>query len=299
MGRRRENVKPSQARQGITLLEVLISCGLLVIGLSAMAAMLPAAGSRLAQASIEDRASVTASNALAELKNRGLLSAAAFGDPARVLSLGMTVGDLPGFSDGAVSGGDWFTVPAADAARRLGSPRVFQLEDDLAYDTSQLVATPLNAFGAGEGQAVGPRRYRPGICWGATLAPRSFPAVSGGAAVLSVPIFKKLGGAAAMQTLVLTKTHGYYEADLISPGALLRACSWVVAIPVDASEAPAWFKVMASWVLEPPASQVPRIVLRDQAEFERLTGSGSQGQQATVIAFEGLVRVDEHDVILD
>lgn len=289
----------SSARGGITLLEVLISCGLLVIGLTAMAAMLPAAGSRLAQATIEDRAAVAASNALAELKNRGLVSAAAFSDPGKVLAIGQVVEALPSFNDGTVDGSSLFTGPSTEAARRCGSPRTFRLEDELVYETNPTVNTPVNAFGDQPGGSVGPRRARQAICWGATLAPLAFPAVAGGAAVLTVPVFKKDGGAAAMQPLVLTKTHGYYEADLVAPGALLRACSWVIAIPADPAKPPAWFKVMASWVLEPPASQVPRIVLRDQAAFEQLTASGNQGQRATVIAFEGLVRVDEMDVVLD
>lgn len=284
--------------RGITLLEVLISCGLLVIGLTAMAAMLPAAGSRLAQASIEDRAAVMASNALAELKNRGLVSAPAFADPGKVLAFGSVVETLPAFADGHVSGGTWFTGLAAEATVRCGSPRTFLLEDELVYGTDPAVTTPINAFGDETAGGIGPRRYRRAMCWGATLAPRVFPAAAGAAAVLTVPVFKK-ASESALQPIVLKKTGGYYEADLVSPGALLRACSWVIAIPADPADPPAWFKVTASWVLEPPASQVPRIVLRDQADFERLTASGSEGQQATVIAFEGLVRVDEHDVVLD
>jgi Tfp pilus assembly protein PilV len=66
-------------RAGVTLLEVLVACGILVVGLASVASILPAAGTRLAQATLEDRAGTAAANAYADIVNRGLVAADIFG----------------------------------------------------------------------------------------------------------------------------------------------------------------------------------------------------------------------------
>ncbi|MBM4058212.1 MAG: hypothetical protein FJ275_08255, partial [Planctomycetes bacterium] len=53
------------ARAGMTLLEVLVACGILVMGLASVAAMLPAAGARLAEATAIDRAGTLSANCFA------------------------------------------------------------------------------------------------------------------------------------------------------------------------------------------------------------------------------------------
>ena len=60
-------------RRGITVLEVLISIGILAIGLVSVAAIIPAAGSQSARAVILDRAAVHAANVLADAATFGLL----------------------------------------------------------------------------------------------------------------------------------------------------------------------------------------------------------------------------------
>jgi type II secretory pathway pseudopilin PulG len=60
-------------RAGITLLEVLISLGVLTIGLVSVVSLLPAGRSLAVKAAVYDRASALASNAAADLINRGLL----------------------------------------------------------------------------------------------------------------------------------------------------------------------------------------------------------------------------------
>jgi type II secretory pathway pseudopilin PulG len=60
-------------RRGITLLEVLISIGILAIGLSSVVAIIPAARSQAARAVVLDRASMLAANALADAATFGLL----------------------------------------------------------------------------------------------------------------------------------------------------------------------------------------------------------------------------------
>lgn len=295
--------------RGITLLEVLVSCGLLVVGLSAVAALLPASGSRLTQATTEDRAAVLLSNAAAEIVNRGLVTADAFpGDgSAPTLAFGKVLDRLPSLgvlpSGGVASG--MFAGLSAAAQKRCGSWRTFVLEDVLAYAPSRTADTPMNAFSS-DAAGLGPREFRNGLCWGATLAPRTRPVAPGGQAVLTLVVFKRwdggVGGAAAEPLpLVLTRAGSVYEADLFADAddALLRGCTWVLALPAAAADAPRWFRVMSSWNWRTPTGQTKRVVLHDQAEFERLTGSAAAGAAATVLAFEGIVRVDEQALTLD
>ena len=308
--------KPPAQREitrGITLLEVLIACGLLIIGLSAMASLLPAAGARLAQASLADRAGVLASNAFADSQLRGLIAADAFpiADPSgpqavRALAVGAIVGQLPRY--GMLPSGrrteDHFIGPSDAVLKRCISPRTFLLEDEVAYGQPTLTAAPANAFAATSDGSPGPRQVHDGVCWGATLSPKRFPADSGDTAELAIAVFRRGGevipGEMKAATAVsLTRTGSFYEADVLQSGALLRACAWVLAMPSSPSEAPRWFQIMSSWTFEPPATQTPRVIFRNQAEFENLTGASAEGSKATVFAFEGLVRVDKHLVTLD
>lgn len=59
--------------RGITLLEVLIAMGILTIGLSSVALLIPAGRSQAVKASMYDRSSTLAANAAADLINRGFL----------------------------------------------------------------------------------------------------------------------------------------------------------------------------------------------------------------------------------
>jgi hypothetical protein len=56
---------------------------------------------------------------------------------------------------------------------------------------------------------------------------------------------------------------------------------------------------MSSWPWETPTGRKTRIILRNQSDFEALTGSAAPGGTATVFAFEGVVRVDELVVALN
>jgi type II secretory pathway pseudopilin PulG len=313
MRRTRHELARSGSRRGITLLEVLISCGILVIGLTSLSSMLAAAGFRLTQATVEDRAAVAATNALAEVRNRGLAAASAFVDRKTVLVFGDMMDALADYGAGPSGRSPWFAGLSESASARCGSPRTFQLEDDLIYDTGQVMGSPVNTF-AMQNSGPGARKLRPGVCWGATLTcPPAEPdgaggadaeAVEGASAELAIGIFKKRGTSAlSMQSVTLVKADDgtSYEvmADLGASGSQLRACSWVLAIPAASSAHPRWFRVRASWTMEPLASNLPRIVLDHQDAFENLTASTSLKSTATVIVFDGLVRLDKHTVILE
>jgi len=61
------------AKKGITLMEVLIAIGILAVGLSSVAALLPAGGSQAKKAVMADRAATLAENALADAVTAGLI----------------------------------------------------------------------------------------------------------------------------------------------------------------------------------------------------------------------------------
>jgi hypothetical protein len=72
----------------MTLLEVLVACGILVVGLASVAAILPAASSLLAEAANIDRAAALAANAAADVKARGVLRASLFAGGIKTLVSG-------------------------------------------------------------------------------------------------------------------------------------------------------------------------------------------------------------------
>ena len=67
----------STARDGITLMEVLIAIGILAVGLSSVAALLPAGGSQAKKAVMADRAASLAANALSDAMTAGIARPAA------------------------------------------------------------------------------------------------------------------------------------------------------------------------------------------------------------------------------
>jgi hypothetical protein len=289
-----------RARRGITLLEVLIACGLLVVGLSTMASLLPAAGSRLAQASLEDRAGVLTANALAELTNRRLVAADAFEAGGRSLVIGRVVERLPDRPEMRPRGVPLAIGPTPAARARCGTPRTFLLEDELLYGEPRLASTPANAF-ATLSDGAGPRRCRQALCWGAMISAASLPPTAGGLARLTIAVFRKEGGDEQIVPITLSRSSNHYRAaGLGGDDSLLEACSWVLAVPPgDNAAAPRWFQIMSAWRFPAPADPSPRVIFRDQAGFEAFTATAAADATATVLWFEGLVRIDERDLTLE
>jgi len=71
----------SAARNGISLLEVLIAMGILTVGLLSVLSLVPAGKSQAVKAVIYDRSSVMASNVAADLISRGLLRSTSWVTP--------------------------------------------------------------------------------------------------------------------------------------------------------------------------------------------------------------------------
>ncbi|MEI6367526.1 MAG: hypothetical protein WCP23_10600 [Planctomycetota bacterium] len=282
---------PAVSRGGFSLLEVLVACGILVIGLTSIAAILPAASSRLAEATAEDRAGTLAANAYAEAVARGLLSSDIF--PAsssgttcvvfgRVLTINGTSTSIPG---GRVALASGTTVSGTVLLTRIDQARGFVLEDDLTYSIPTTGETPNNSF---LNSGVGPREYKDGVCWGGMLTPTVLTGTvgPGSVATLSLAVFKKSGD---MQSLTLTPTSGYYSvlpADAQTRKKYAKGCSYLLVLPTSA--APTWQRINASWTTVTGSTF--------------LTFTGTQlfsGSTTLAIGFEGLLRLDERTIVLD
>lgn len=270
-------------RTGFSLLEVLVASGLLVLGLAGFGALLPLAGSRLAEATAEDRAGILASNAFAEVVNRGLAASDLFpsGSTNRACVFGPV---LTGLAHPAI-------VAAANAtlAPRIEPTRGFQLEDDLTYRIASSGDTPANAFVNG---GVGPRESKEGLCWAAMLTPLGFgsPVGPGSRATLSVAVFRKAGES---QAFTLTPASGNYE---LSPGddssrkRCARGCSYLLVLP--GAGAPTWRRINASWTSNPGSA--------GEKSFVNFSDpSGLPPGPLTAIGFERLMRLDERTVTLE
>jgi len=294
-------------RSGMSLLEVLVACGILVVGLASVAAMLPAAASRLSQASAQDRSVAAAQAALVEIEARQLLSRDLFasGSAALVFGLGTPQAtDLPNV-------GTALSRPAGVGfAQRMDNDpasdgRMYYVEDEVQYDPAA-GSVPTNSF------ASGIRQFRRGVCWGAVVLPEPWGTgtASLNAARVSVAVFQKPG---APQRFTLTPVFTGTIASAMfeaMPGTgmddtkmsdatrkeFLKPCAYVLAIPPSNSVAPRWLAIVSSWpVWTPgvdPQKSLPtafRFTFRDEVPLNLLDGSNN----LTVIGFPNLLGVTE------
>ena len=332
-------------RAGITLLEVLVACGILVVGLASLASVLPAAGSRLAQASVEDRAGVAAANAYAECVARGLVTSDLFVSSTRACGFGRgfeeivgPIVDMSGQPASRRQRGRTLLVSTTTAILqpkrllldRIDEVRGFVLEDDLSFQPST-GDTPLNGFiTIPPNQEPGHRLSRPGVCWGAMLAPVSGTAVAGAEATLSIAVFRKeceetaslsltqqsgalyrvISGttvSASGQTAYLPGPMGKSSPLPNADIAALRkqfvpGCGYVLMLPAAGAanpRMPKWVRVTSSWTNNEPLDPANSGSAKGDVTYVALDLDGTAPASATVIGFENLVRVDQYTVTLD
>lgn len=264
--------------RGMTLLEVLVACGILVVGLASIAAMLPAAGSRLGQAAREDRAGNLAANALAQARSAGVIAADVFSNPNLSVGFGPGINTLPSVDT------QRFSAAAPTLIQRIDPNRGFLLEDELVFGSPTTTETPLNDFTDGR------RSFKEGLCWGATIVPTRFPATAGTAATFSVAVCRRAPTARSIP--LQQQAGGLYR--MVTPDesireTFLRGCSYVVIPPTDATKGPRWYRIAASWKVDP----LQVFVAFDGADVESFAGNSP-----TVIGFDTIIRVDEYEVVL-
>lgn len=252
--------------RGFTLLEVLVACGILIVGLVSIAAILPAAASRVGEATAMDRAATLNALAMGDLQLRGLATQTLFATPASpagvVVGEGLSTAILasttasrgyPGITSlfsGTlrITGGTLERVVASSTIPILTSPvtarltssldtlRGFFLEDDLRYQPAAASSTPSNIFAIGTSIGTGYRDFNRAICWGGILTPEPWGTSSQSAVAVraSIAVFRKSSTAVAIS---LRQEAGavFSSGSMSLPGTLqrtrLKPCSAVLALP--------------------------------------------------------------------
>jgi len=116
---------PASARRGITLMEVLISIGILAVGLTSVVALVPAGRSQASRGIIYDRATTMATNALADAITAGF---------TRFDSLTPVSEDYNGDGTLDVSSGEWDVNGNNTAEEYLSLSEDFALDGATAAD---------------------------------------------------------------------------------------------------------------------------------------------------------------------
>ncbi len=264
-------------RSGMTLLEVLIAAGILVVGLSSVAAMLPAASALLGEAILTDRAATLAANAAADIQFQRVLKASDFQGAIK-----------------AVVMGDVFSAPSittfynTSPRKRIAAIAKTTLDNEAYGDAWYLMtATPV--------AAVGP--YAAGMPVRVTVAVTRRQLTAADSDTVGVPLARVSEG---VYRVVVTGTNPNVvltATETIQVEATRRTylapCSWVL---VNKNNIPTWLRIGSSWATYAPGSGGEAggiaksfVSFTDAAAATAAETSGGM----TVRSFAGTVRVEE------
>ena len=295
----------AQQRGGFSLLEVLVACGILVIGLTSVAAILPAAGARFAEAALYDRAAATANVGMSEVLLKNVASAKLFGTPPeqnKAVVFGEVLPKLvsgitpsptgikaPKFTAGVADAVDPTTVFLTSLFDMGTSPerRGFFLGDEVLYEAPTASAGTTDVYGTGglpvrsvAANAAGGKAFKRGVCWGAMVTPYPWgvdPASMTQARV-TVAVFKSSGEIKQIPlTLVSPGVYKMTTANEATRKKFLAGCSWALALP--STGAPQWLAINSSW----KSGAAAYVSFRES--------SLPSGSTLTVVGFEGLLNV--------
>lgn len=322
--------QPPAGRSGFSLLEVLVACGILVVGLASIASILPAATARLREAATTDRAGSMAAAALAEFECRDLafrdlflVASGSFLPAHRAVMFGQVLPAVPGV---VVASGSSTIValPAAGAtqlARRIDTTsgdgnRGFFLEDELQF-TPGSGSAPLNVFTSGI------REFRRGVCWGAMIEPYPWGTMPSGTAAppmravrATIAVFRKPG---AVQQMLLSGSAGGVFRIAGSPVAMtsgtsladdsvrkrfLAPCAPVLAVAQSGTNGPQWLTINSSWPQWAPGNDPQATLPASYGVVFRERGSVYQSLISTsgtlqVIGFENIQGITQQTFTID
>lgn len=287
------------AAGGFSLLEVLVSLGIIAGALAGIAALLPAAGSRLADAADIDRAATMVANARADVVNRGLL---------RHQLWQQATGTTPNtraivFGEGVTIGGAAVSMTTATNTIALAGPAVVaqRIDPTTGFQLRDVVQTTLsgNVVITGNG-------YEPGICYGCMISSTAVPSGPGATVRLSTVVFRRPG--AELKQFTLTR-QGTSSVFMIGSGADVAAdrrrffsgCSWMLASSPAGGE-PRWVQIASSWTAYAPGETTGAGTGASYVSLSSGTadwGALLSGGTLTAFGFDGLLRVDERWVNLE
>jgi type II secretory pathway pseudopilin PulG len=278
-----------RGRIGMTLLEVLVALGILVAGLASVASLMPAAGSRLADAMAIDRAGTLAANAHADLRNRGVLTASLF--PASTV-ITSTSGRI------TVIGGAFPNTPFASGTFTFTSG-TFNKHTAASFPSSAMIL--LDDLQLSASNVLVPNAD--GVSYGVTVVPTTTGTVAAGSPVrVGVVVFKK-SQVEWMEVPLKKVAAGVFEVSTVGSGsAAIRnesvrkqffpACSWAFAAKGGAPAESRWLHVGSSWT----ANGVSYVSFSN-ADADIVTSLSVSGT-LPVHAFTRVMRVDEQPAIL-
>lgn len=267
---------------GFTLLEVLVSLGIIIGALAGIAALLPAAGSRLSDATDIDRAGTLAANAQADLSSRGLCRYELWtgvAAPAVVFGEGLTSGGACTVAHASVAAAN-----AAAVAARIDPTAGFRLRDSLQT--------------TGTGIVTG---FEPGVCYGCMLSSTAAPTGQGARVRLTTVVFRQ-PSPTVKQIPLSQEAAAVFSARSGADAAsdrrrFLAGCSWILV--VGAGE-PRWVQIASSWTAF-AAGQTSGAPMG--TSFVALSGNDWSGLVSSgtlqAFGFDGLLRVDERFVNLE
>lgn len=250
-------------RAGLSLLEVLVACGILAVGLASVSALLPAASTRLGQATQQDRAGVLAANARAECVNRGLVAADIFSSSTTAC----VFGELAGMSAPGIAG------PSAMLAQRTGTA-TFQLADDPTFRWGGMLTPASGSVTAGLPATLSIAVFR------------KAPTISGTI---------RLTGGTSSPRFQLTTSSTSGLPDEGTRRRFFPACSHAVAL----TSPPRWVRVTSSWTMPGPITSGSENVAGRRSFMVLDPNPLTSGTTLNVIGFDGLVRLDQYPVTLD
>jgi hypothetical protein len=280
----------------MSLLEVLVALGILVAGLASVAALLPAASARLADATAIDRAGTLAANAHADLRNRGILTAATIFPTSPVITasssqirvLGPAFPDVPFATGTSFVSGTFIKSSPTNLTNNL-----LTLQDDLQLSGSvNLLSGTAN-----------PLITNPvSVTYAVTVVPTATGTISVGSPVrVGVVVFKRPNvdwipvqltkrGAGVFQ--VITSSTATAAQNELTRKRFFPSCSWSFATSGTAPAQSRWLRVGSSWTLSGTS-----FVSFSDADAD-IVASVPTNSSLTVQAFSNVLRVDERPAIL-
>ena len=274
-------------RAGMSLLEVLVALGVLAAGLASVAALLPAAGARLADATAIDQAGALAANTHADLRIRNVLTASMFS------------GSTP---QAVVSGS---TIIAFATGTEISV-------DTRLYPTISLTKVDVRLGVSGTTTEVTDN----GVCCGVMVVPvasATTPITAGMPARVTVATFKQ----STVESKQITLTAATGTASVLSGSNIaifttgsdavadavrkqfLGSCAWVLASSTSGTSTsrPAWLQIGGSWTTTGSTG----LPVGSYVSFSDPTAVGpllSGSSTLSVYGFTHILRVDERPATL-